>query len=146
MFYYPKSFAFKSFLTSQEVFRNVARFVLFEKTNTPNIGDLIAEALASTIFNNCDHRASTSERAGSIVFFAYGKNRAFPLDCVFTPPPPPPRGLAIPYMGNITIFGVQNGTCCVLVFVLNLKGKLLYTSYIMITFKRIFCSMLLNNM
>ena len=31
------------------------------------------------------------------------------------------RGLAIPYMSNITIFGVQNGTRCVLVFVLNLK-------------------------
>ena len=59
----------------------------------------------------CDQRASTSERAGGIIFFAYGKNRAFPLDCVFNPP----RGLAIPYMGNITIFGVQNGTCCVLV-------------------------------
>ncbi len=72
----------------------------------------------------CDQRASTSERAGSILFFAYGKNRAFPLDCVFNPP----RGLTIPYMGNITIFGVQNGTCCVLVFVLNLKGKL--TTYI----------------
>ena len=27
--------------------------------------------------NNCDQRASTSERAGSILFFAYGKNRAF---------------------------------------------------------------------
>ncbi len=54
---------------------------------------------------------ATSERAGSILFFAYGKNRAFPLDCVFNPP----RGLAIPYMGNITIFGVQNGTCCVFV-------------------------------
>ena len=47
--------------------------------------------------------------------------------------PPVPRPL----------FGVQNGTCCVLVFVLNLKGKL--TTYIMITFKPIFCSMLLNN-
>ncbi len=52
MFYYPKPFTFKSILTSQEVFTNVARFVLFKKTNTPNIGDLIAEALASMIFNN----------------------------------------------------------------------------------------------
>ena len=75
-------------------------------------------------YGYCDQRASTSERAGSILFFAYGKNRAFPLDCVFTPPPPS-GGLVIPYMGNIlTIFGVQNETGCVLVFVLNLKSKL----------------------
>ncbi len=98
------------------------------------------QVLGERCFYYCDQRASTSERAGSILFFAYGKNRAFPLDCVFNPP----RGLAIPYMGNITIFGVQNGTCCVPVFVLNLKGK--RTTYIMIIFKPIFCSMLLNNM
>ena len=63
----------------------------------------------------CNYLIATSERAGSILFFAYGKNRAFPLDCVFTPPPPPPlrglaipldcvftppRGLAIPYIGS----------------------------------------------
>ena len=87
-------------------------------------------------------RASTSERAGSILFFAYGKNRAFPLECVFSPLPSRARYSVYGY--NITIFGVQNGICCVLVFVLDLKGKL--TTYIMITFKPIFCSMLLNNM
>ncbi len=91
----------------------------------------------------CDQRASTSERVGSILFLLTGKIELFRW-IVFSPPPPPPRGLAIPYMGNITIFGVQNGTCCVLVFVLDLKGKL--TTYIMITFKPIFRSMLLNNM
>ena len=89
----------------------IRHFFMPYRLRFQNLKNVLHRNATAEVSGYCDQRASTSERAGSILFFAYGKNRAFPLDCVFNPP----RGLAIPYMGNITIFGVQNGTCCVLV-------------------------------